>query len=88
MFGDRRQTRHRHAWLLCVWSFDFGFACEPALAESVYDPREIFAEHLSKLALDLALDILLDNGDGVEGAADIHILERVCFEDEGDAFLF
>jgi hypothetical protein len=40
------------------------------------------------LALDLALDVLLDNGDRVECAAHVDVLERVGLEDERDSLLF
>ena len=52
------------------------------------DARQVLAEHLPELALDLLLDELLDNSDRVEGAVDIDVLERVGLEDERDALLF
>ncbi len=54
----------------------------------MYDSGEIFAKHLSQLALDLVLDKILNNGDGVKGAVYIHSLEWVCFEYERYALLF
>jgi hypothetical protein len=73
---------------LGVRRLDLGLAREPALAEPVDDPGKIFAEHLPKLAFNFALDVLLNHGDRVKRAAHVDILERVGFEDEGDAFLF
>jgi hypothetical protein len=53
----------------------------------MYDTGKILTKHLPELAFYFALDKLLDDGDGVEGAVDVNILERVGLEDEGYAFL-
>lgn len=52
------------------------------------DAGQILPEHLPELTLDFALDEILDDGDRVKGAVDVDILERICFENERDAFLF
>lgn len=57
------------------------------MTEAVYDAWQVLAEHLAELALYLALDKLLDDGDGVERAVDVDVLEGVCLEDERDALL-
>lgn len=54
----------------------------------MYNARQVFSKHLTELALYFALDKVLDDGDGVEGAVDVNGLEGVGFEDEGNAFLF
>ena len=53
----------------------------------MYDTRKILTKHLPKLAFYFPLDKLLDDGDGVESAVDVNILERVGLENEGYAFL-
>ena len=54
----------------------------------MYDSGEILAKHLAQLALDLVLNKILNNGDGVKGAVYIHGLEWVCFEYERYTLLF
>jgi hypothetical protein len=51
------------------------------------DSGKIFTEHLAKLALDLPLDEGLNDGYGIKGAVDVHILKWVRLEDQGDALL-
>lgn len=51
------------------------------------DAGEVFTEHLAELALDLTLDEFLDDGDGIKCRIDVDVLERIGFEDEGDALL-
>jgi hypothetical protein len=57
------------------------------LAETVNDGRKILTEHLPELAFYFSLDKILDDGDGVERAIDVDILQRIGLEDEGNAFL-
>jgi hypothetical protein len=71
--------------LLLVWRFYLRLY--PLLAESVDDRRQILLEHLPQLALYLSLDETLDDGDGVEGGADVDVLQGICLEDDGDTFL-
>ena len=52
------------------------------------DSRQILSKHLSQLTLNLALDELLDDSDTIKAGININILERICFEYEGYAFLF
>jgi len=58
------------------------------LAQPVDDSREVFTEHLSKLPLDFSLDKGLNNSYRIERAVDVHVLEWIRLEDQGDAFLF
>lgn len=51
------------------------------------DTREVLLEHLPQLTFDLPLYKLLDNGDGVERAGDVYVLQRVGLEDERNPFL-
>ena len=51
------------------------------------DAGEVFTEHLTELTLNFALDEVLDDGDGVERAADVDVLQWVCLENECDALL-
>ena len=53
----------------------------------MYDAWEIFPEHLTKLSLDFALDELLDDRYGVEGAVDIHVLQWFGLEYKRDTLL-
>lgn len=52
------------------------------------DCWKILSEHLPQLPLDLLLNELLDDCDGIEGAVDIDVLERVGLKDECDSLLF
>jgi hypothetical protein len=84
------QTRRRWRSVQCrflgqIRGLDLGL--DPSLTESVNDPRKVLSEHLSELPLDLALDELLDDGNGVEGGVNVDVLERVGLEDERDALL-
>jgi hypothetical protein len=58
------------------------------LAQPVDDSRKVFTEHLSKLPFDFSLDKGLNNSYRIERAVDVHILERIRLEDQGDALLF
>lgn len=51
------------------------------------DSRQVLAKHLSELAFDFALDEFLDDGDRVESAVNINILQGISLEDEGYALL-
>ena len=57
------------------------------LAEAVDNAWQVLAKHLTQLALDLALNELLDDGDRVECTVDVDILKWVGLEDKGDALL-
>ncbi len=42
--------------------------------------------NISRLTLDLLLQVLLDDGDAVKGGAHFDAFERIVLEDERDAF--
>jgi hypothetical protein len=51
------------------------------------DTGEILPEHVSQLAFNFLLDVFLDDGDGVESAVYIDILQGICLEHQGHTFL-
>ena len=53
----------------------------------MYDTGQVLSEHLAELTLDLALDELLNDRDGVKCAVDIDILQRIGLEDKRYALL-
>lgn len=83
--GRSGSLSRRRGTLREIGRLDFGL--DPLLTEAMDDPGEVFTEHLAELALYLTLDELLYDGNRVEGAVDVDVLQRVRLEYERDPFL-